>query len=498
MARESLAARSIAALALMVGFYALAVAMVLGLLAIPYAEWVYGERIHIRILAGCVIGAAVIAWSILPRWDRFDDPGPRLTPEAQPELFEKVESVARATGQEMPRAVFLVQDMNAWVANRGGVMGIGSHRVMGLGLPLLQVLGVKEFEAVLAHEFGHYHGGDTRLGPWIYKTRAAIGRTLESLGEEGWLHLPFRWYGNFFLGVTQAISRAQEFTADQLAAMVVGAKSLVEGLKKIHALAPAYDAYWEQEAIPVLSSGFRVPLAVGFDRFLHSPRIEQAVHGSLEQALTAEGDRYDSHPPLGQRISAVEDLSEQTTDIPDDSRPAIALLDDVDSCEQALIAFLAQAGKDFQAISWSDVTERVLMPGWRGQAADLHQVLEGATLADLPELVSRRGQELAQHFYGQEGVEIPDPYVPEILAGPLGSGILCALSSTGWTVAADVGDVVTLRHGDTVLEPFSVVTHIAEGDEGAAWWSGWVREHGVAALPLAAPPTPDAGSAPIS
>ena len=29
---------------------------------------------------------------------------------------------------------------------------------------------------MLAHEFGHFYGGDTKLGPWIYKTRAAIGQ----------------------------------------------------------------------------------------------------------------------------------------------------------------------------------------------------------------------------------------------------------------------------------------------------------------------------------
>jgi heat shock protein HtpX len=60
-------------------------------------------------------------------------------------------------------------------------MGVGSRRVMGIGLPLLQLLSVSQFEAVLAHEFGHFHGGDTHIGPWIYRTRAGIGRTLSTL-----------------------------------------------------------------------------------------------------------------------------------------------------------------------------------------------------------------------------------------------------------------------------------------------------------------------------
>jgi Zn-dependent protease with chaperone function len=55
--------------------------------------------------------------------------------------------------------------------------------VMGLGLPLLQTLTVSQFRAVMAHEFGHYYGGDTKLGPWVYKTRAAIVRTLLGISQ---------------------------------------------------------------------------------------------------------------------------------------------------------------------------------------------------------------------------------------------------------------------------------------------------------------------------
>ncbi len=43
---------------------------------------------------------------------------------------------------------------------------------------------------MLAHEFGHYSGGDTKLGPWIYRTRETIVRTVAQLsdedGDESW------------------------------------------------------------------------------------------------------------------------------------------------------------------------------------------------------------------------------------------------------------------------------------------------------------------------
>jgi heat shock protein HtpX len=67
----------------------------------------------------------------VPRPDRFEPPGPVLAPDRQRRLFGLIGEVATATGQAMPREVYLVPDVNAWVAVRGGVMGFGSRRVMG-------------------------------------------------------------------------------------------------------------------------------------------------------------------------------------------------------------------------------------------------------------------------------------------------------------------------------------------------------------------------------
>lgn len=104
------------------------------------------------------LGALAIFVAIMPRGPRFGYPGRGLSSRRAPELFELLRDVARQTRQKMPRAVYLVSEPNAFVANRGLFLG----RAIGLGLPLFEALTIGELRAVVAHEFGHHAN---RTGP---------------------------------------------------------------------------------------------------------------------------------------------------------------------------------------------------------------------------------------------------------------------------------------------------------------------------------------------
>lgn len=177
--------RGLLALGLAVGFYALALGIACLLIAFPILSWRAGIHIYGYFPLFCFAGGAIIFFAILPRPDVFRPPGPRLTREAQPRLFAVLDEAARATGEAPPREVYLSLNPNAGVTVRGGIAGIGSRRVMELGLMLLQALSVTQFRAVLVHEFGHYAAGDTLLGRWIVTTRAAIIRTIGPFGSPG-------------------------------------------------------------------------------------------------------------------------------------------------------------------------------------------------------------------------------------------------------------------------------------------------------------------------
>ena len=86
-----------------------------------------------------------------------------------PLLFAELDDIAGSLNEPLPREVYLIGQVNAFVADRGGILGFGSRRIMAVGLPLLPVLKISEFRGVVAHEFGHYYSG------WRY-TRTEEGR----------------------------------------------------------------------------------------------------------------------------------------------------------------------------------------------------------------------------------------------------------------------------------------------------------------------------------
>ncbi len=492
----SIAARAALAVVLMVGFYLLALAIAAGLLFIPYAEWAYADRIHIKLALICVIGAGVILWAILPRIDRFDPPWPRLLPEEHPRLFAQIRGVAEASGQAMPVEVYLDPDLNAWVAQRGGVMGVGSRRVMGIGLPLLAVAKASHLRAVLAHEFGHFHGGDTKLGPWIYKTRGAIIRTVNSLAEGGHsiLYLPFLGYGKLFLRITNAVSRRQELSADALAARVAGRDAARDVLRLIHGSALAFQPYLESELEPVLNSGYRPPIAEGFVRFLGSGSVKAAVDNAVsEEMREAQKDPYDTHPPLRERLDALERLPAGPPAANDDP-PALSLLDRIPDMESRLLSALSgAAAQALKPVDWDRVGPQVYIPMWTEAVGKHRSVLQGLTPAGLPDAtvdLPRMGRRL-----GAGDAATKDEAVGRGIS-MLGAALALALHRVGWTILADPGAPVSLRKGDADIEPFRVIEELGQKKLDPDAWRVRCAGLGIADLDLAsAPPAGEAGGA---
>ena len=81
--------------------------------------------------------------------------------------------------------MLLTGDFNAAIVQhpRFGIFG-GTRNYLMLGLPLMQSLSPAEFQAVVAHEFGHLWGAHGRFGAWIYRLRTGWARLLYASASE--------------------------------------------------------------------------------------------------------------------------------------------------------------------------------------------------------------------------------------------------------------------------------------------------------------------------
>ncbi|MEM7800972.1 MAG: M48 family metallopeptidase [Chloroflexota bacterium] len=466
--KPSLAGRAFLAVLLLIGFYVLALVIVIALLGMLYAMFAYSNRIDLRVILFALIGAGTVLWSIIPRRDNFIAPGPKLNPADHPQLFAAVNEIAMETDQAPPAEIYADAQVNAWVANRGGVMGIGSKRIMGVGLPLLQGLSVSQFKAVLAHEFGHYDGGDTQLGPWIYQTRSIIGRTITNLAQQNsFLHKPFLWYGNMFLRVTHAISRQQEYAADALAARTVGTEHLVEGLKRVHGSAVAYDLFWNRHIAPVLNAGYHAPLAEGFGRFIKTKDVQSEMEAATAHAIKNQTqDPFDTHPPLPMRIEAVSQIKAEIRE--SDERPATSLLGSLPGLESEIFTSLAHLNgvSRFNPIDWEKIGSKVYLPGWKQTYQNYGKGLNGITLEQLPEIA------------GAIGAHIPTDWqsntTPESRAAQfrtvIGIGIALLLQQNGWEIKTQVEDQAYFICEDMTIFPFKISDMLATGEMSADSW----------------------------
>lgn len=489
--------RAVLAIGLMAGFYAFAFAIVAALVYTPHALWPYMAW-NPWLIALCYTSAAAVVAAVLPRRDRFTPPGPLLTPVEQPRLFSVLSGVARATRQQMPSEVYALDDVAAWVASRAGIMGFGSRRVMGLGLPLLQALTVEQFRAVLAHEFGHYHAGDVVLGPWIHKTGSAIARAMLDLRAD-WLRRVFEWYGRLFLRAIQAISRRQEFIADQMAATVIGRQALADGLVRMRLAEVEHLHFMFGELCNVLSAGFLPPRTAGFGTFLRSPAVRARLDGELNANLspeeTDEANVYASHPTLRERLAAVGVEATRAGFV---DTPAISLLDRVEDLDRILIE--TQRGPTrprLRSIEWNEVWQQVHLPRWKAEVASSREALAPWSPATLPsgrEAFAALGSQLRN--WGELGVDVDwrAPYAVHVV----GAALAVTADAEGFELHGSPGAEVRLtRHGDS-FEPFAIAQALLEGTLSAEDWRRQCGRLGLASVPWPAVTPLPASSKPLA
>ena len=446
-------------------------------------------------VAGVIVAGSML-WSMVPRRDKFAAPGLPLERTSHPRLFTELDRIACALQEPMPREVYLIGEPNAWVADRGGLMGFGSRRVMGLGLPLLGALNISQFRAILAHEFAHYYGGDKRLGPLLHKTQMGMIRTFENMGSVGkamrveLMQILYvvvfgilKWYWLLFLRAINFVSRRQEFRADELACIVAGPQSLVSGLRIVHGASLAWPAYWNTEVGPMLNSGFLPAIAGGFSEFLAAPAIAKQVEKGIETEMReGKTEPYDSHPPLRDRVAAAEALPNQSQ--LEGQQSAWSLLEDGGTAE---LAFLEALNPDLpknalKRVSWEEQGSAILIPSWTSFVREYAPLLHGITAGNLAESTGKVPQ-IALHIRDPKGMLLTPEQRVERARSLLGTALGLALVNNGWKLHSRPGEF-HVDWGDEQINPHKLMLQISDGVISKEAWAAKCKTLGIEDISL--------------
>jgi heat shock protein HtpX len=360
------------------------------------------------------------------------------------------------------------------VAERGGVWGFGARRIMGLGLPVIQSLTVDELRSVIAHEFGHYASGDTTFSSWIYTARAAVVRSVATLhAVNSLVHLPFKWYAQFFMRLTLRIARRQEFAADALAARLTSAAAAASALRTI--CSSRYDTFWSQELAPVLRCGLLPPITAGFEIF----QRERCEDLEIQEE---RGSAYDTHPPLALRLGALSNLPANARfDV--DARSAVALLRDLAKIERRMVE--GQAGPPaggWKLVDWRDCAAAVFVPYWETEVDKFADIFSFVQFKDVPSIVPDRVASRVGSEYQALAPEADRAYAQVLVGRAAG----LALARDGWAGIGTPGDPVWFSKGSRRMNPSALVKDLWAGKLGDADWRKMASEAGVSNLPLTA------------
>ncbi len=306
--------RRLGALAFL-GYGYIAATLVLLIGVVGLIAW-WGTASHAAPLLAKV-GWAFLALVLLvlrAMWVSLDPPQGRKLQRAQyPELFRLIETLRAKVAAPRLHDVLLTGDFNAAIVQyaRFGVFW-GTRNYLLIGLPLLYSLTREEFEAVIAHEFGHLSGAHGSFGAWIYRLRAGWARLLTALQTHShWGAVLFtrffKWYAPLFSAYSFVQARQQEYEADRISVALVGRQATASALLRVNTQAEFLnESFWpaifrraDSDPTPTVS-----PFAMlGSSLKQRDPAVP--AERALAKALAQQTGYADTHPCLADRLKAL-------------------------------------------------------------------------------------------------------------------------------------------------------------------------------------------------
>lgn len=273
-----------------------------------------------------------------------------------PDLFALIRDVAKATGNKMPKHVYLTTDVNACVFyNSTSIWAIflPTRKNLEVGLGLLHGMNKDEVKAILGHEFGHFSQQTMRVGAISYRLLLIIQDMIEHAQEQqqkaalsrasasavvkffhlasGPISVITKITITFYKYVerkNRSLSRYMEFEADAVACRNIGAKPFVSSLCKLPVLSKRHSTYETVIAGLLPKNKYLPEYWRGYDLVDRIIADDEHLHLTCNDILTSEIDersRYPSkvtvvdswntHPSIAERIESARQFQETDTTV---------------------------------------------------------------------------------------------------------------------------------------------------------------------------------------
>ncbi|MFF9675109.1 M48 family metalloprotease [Streptomyces eurythermus] len=425
--------RALRALVLLLGFYLLSIVLLAALAGVDVLvySWGHGPLTAKVGFVTVLLAIPVVRGMLMLRTPKGEDPpGLPVTDTDEPRLWALVRELAAAAGTRAPDRVLLTGEVNASVSEDPRLLGLlPGPRRLTLGVPLLIGLTEAQLRSVLAHEFGHFTGGDTRLSALVVRGRVQIGRVIGQFHAKAdgkvaadrarqerasakrvakgrkakeidttgvgatyrTMARIYTAYGKLYLRASLSTARGQEYAADLTAARIAGRDATASALREIPALSASHDFYLDSYATLGLHVRLLPPRGEffgGFGRLLTAREPELA--GLRAELPEMPVGPYDSHPPIADRVRRIEALpADGRTD--EGRGAALTLLTDPERTLGALedAVLLDELLVCPRAAGWEELLNASMTAGLSATQTPLHRALTAYTgqPATLPALL---------------------------------------------------------------------------------------------------------------
>jgi Zn-dependent protease with chaperone function len=274
--------------------------------------------------------------------------GQRIEAAEHPAFFGEVNRVAAAVGASAPATVVACLAPTLFVTelNVACLEGTVTGRTFCVSLPLLRILTVQEFRALLAHELAHFAGESAgyarRVAPFYTGALRATDRLgLRARGILKAAVVPPRTLVAFYLDSLRRAGEpdgAWEFDADRASAAACGGDVLASAIAKTQAFGAAWYTVAGAMFDAVVVGTQYVNASALFEDVVAWNTSRERLTGLGEQRL---GHPTDRHPPLADRLTALDVDPATVADAALDTRPAVpanSLVADFERVERRLSA----------------------------------------------------------------------------------------------------------------------------------------------------------------